>query len=183
MSHMVESGATRRHRKHRRTAITLLIVLALVAGAFYYAASYWKSPSRSAASGCPTTSTADPNATAAAAPAPPEPSQITVNVYNSTNRSGLAADVGKQVKARGFVVGTVANDPLKKTIAQPAQIRSGPNGQAAAAVVAALLPGAEVVQDARGDGSVDLAIGNGFQALAPAPTPTPGSTATTSNPC
>lgn len=189
MSYVVESGATQRARKRRRTAVTLLIVLAMLVAAFYYAAQYWKSPGRSSAAGCPT-ATATGTAAPPGAPTPaaaPAPGQITVNVYNATNRAGLAAETAKEMKARGFVVGTVANDPQKKSVSQPAEVRFGKNGEAAAKVVLALVPGAATAGDARADASVDLVLGNGFKSLAPAPpapTPVPGGTGIPSpSPC
>lgn len=179
MSHVVESGASRRHRRNRRTAILLVILVALLAGAFYYAAQYFNRPSTPAASsGCPTGAV-----TAGAQSQPLGPGQITVNVYNATTRSGLAAATAKDVKARGYVVGQVANDPLKKKIQGPAEIRFGPNGKAGSELVAKLVEGAVPTQDTRGDASVDLVIGNGFKALVAAPPPTTTSTPTAPNPC
>ena len=173
MSHVVESAASRRHRRNRRTAVILFILVAGLAGAFYYAAAYFNSPARPEATGCPTDDiTAGAVKTLA-------PGQITVNVFNATTRNGLAADTAKNVKARGFVVGQVANDPAKKKIDGPAEVRFGPNGKEAAEVVAKLVDGAAPVQDTRADASVDLVLGNGFSSL----TATPTSTPTVPNPC
>ena len=179
MSHVVESAASRRHRRNRRTAILLVILVALLAGAFYYAAQYFNRPSTPAASsGCPTG-----EFTAGAESAPLAAHQVTVNVYNATNRAGLAAATAKDVKARGFVIGQVANDPLKKKIEAPAEIRFGPNGKAGSELVAKLVEGAVPTQDTRPDATVDLIIGNGFKALVAAPTTTPTPTPTAPNPC
>jgi hypothetical protein len=79
-------------------------------------------------------------------------------------------------------VGQVANDPLKKKIEAPAEIRFGPNGKAGSELVAKLVEGAVPTQDTRADASVDLVIGNGFKALVVAPTTTT-STPTVPNPC
>lgn len=166
MSHVVESAASRRHRRNRRTAVILVILVAALAGAFYYAASYMNRPNTPAASGCPT---ADITAGAVTALSP---GQVTVNVFNATTRAGLAADTAKNVKARGFVVATVSNDPAKKKIDGVGEVRFGPNGKAGADLVVALLNGASPQQDTRADASVDLVIGNGFKALNPAPTTT-----------
>ena len=176
MSHVVESASSQRHRRNRRTAIILVVLVALLAGAFYYAASYFNRPSNPAASGCPTS-----DFTAGAGPVAITPAQITVNIYNATNRAGLAASTAKDVKARGFVIGQVTNDPLKKKIDAPAEVRFGPNGKAAADLVAKLVEGAAPTQDTRADATVDLVIGNGFKALVVAPTPT--ATAAVTNPC
>ena len=114
MSHVVESATSRRHRRNRRTAIIFVVLVAVLAGAFYYAAAYFNRPSTPAtSSGCPT---GDFTAAAPALTA----GQVTVNVYNATNRAGLAAATAKDVKARGFVVGQVTNDPSKKKIDAPA---------------------------------------------------------------
>jgi LytR cell envelope-related transcriptional attenuator len=179
VSHVVESAASRRHRRNRRTAILLVVLVALLAGAFYYAAQYFNRPSTPAASsGCPTG-----EFTAGAQNPPPlAAGQVTVNVYNATNRAGLAAATAKDVKARGYVVGQVANDPLKKKIAAPAEVRFGPNGKAGSELVAKLVEGAVPTQDTRADASVDLVIGNGFKALVAAATTTT-STPTVANPC
>lgn len=178
MSHVVESATSRRHRRNRRTAIVLVVLVALLAGAFYYAATYFNRPSTPAASSdCPTGDfTAGAGAAAALAPG-----QVTVNVFNSTKRAGLAASTAKDVKARGFVVGQVTNDPAKKKIDGPAEVRFGPNGKAGAELVVKLVDGATPTQDTRADATVDLVLGNGFKALAAAPTPT--TTAPALKPC
>ncbi|WP_295701172.1 LytR C-terminal domain-containing protein [Lapillicoccus sp.] len=179
MSYVVESGSSRRARRRRRTAITLIIVVAGLAFAFKLAAShYFDGATPATASGCPTSKTttaakAAPGAKPVApkAPAAPAlaPSQVTVNVYNATSRAGLAAETAKLVKARGYVVGTIANDPLSKSVAGPAEIRFGPNGAAAGALVQTLVAGSVPVTDARADASVDLVLGKTFAALTPAP--------------
>ena len=175
MSHVVESAASRRHRRNRRTAIILVVLVLVLAGAFYYAAAYFNRPSTPAASDCPTSDFTAGGETALTA------GQVTVNVYNATNRAGLAAATAKDVKARGFVIGQVANDPLKKKIDAPAEVRFGPNGKAGSELVAKLVEGAVPTQDTRADGSVDLVIGNGYKALVAAPTTTPAPPAPTSS--
>lgn len=166
MSHVVESASSQRHRRNRRTAIILVVLVALLAGAFYYAASYFNRPSSPAASGCPTSDFT------AAVVGDPLPGQITVNVYNATTRAGLAAETAKEVKARGYVIGQVANDPLKRKIDGVGELRFGPNGKPGANVSVHLLEGVVPLQDTRAEASVDLVLGNGFKALSPAPTPT-----------
>jgi hypothetical protein len=176
VSHVVESATSRRHRRNRRTAIILVVLVALLAGAFYYAATYFNRPSAPAASSdCPT------GDFTAGAPAALAPGQVTVNVFNATNRSGLAAATAKDVKARGFVVAQVTNDPAKKKIDGPAEVRFGPNGKAGAELVVKLVDGAVPTQDTRADATVDLVIGNGFKALVVAAPPT--TTAPAPSPC
>jgi len=174
VSYVVESTSSQRSRKRLRTAVTLVVAIALLAGAFYYASTYFKKGAATSAA-CPTgiATTAAPGAPGAA----PAPGQITVNVYNATNRNGLAGDTAKGVKERGYVVGTVSNDPLRKTIPQTAEVRHGKNGEVAAGVVAGLVAGSVLVVDARADASVDLVVGNGFQALVAAAPAAPGAPA------
>jgi hypothetical protein len=129
--------------------------------------------------------TADDDSTTAAAcasasPTPttppvvlPDAKTITVNVYNATKKQGLAKNVADALKARGFVVGKVTNDPLQeadksRVVPGPAEIRHGFPGKDQAKVVGAQVPApppAAVVEDARTDTTVDLVIGDGFQAL------------------
>jgi len=176
----IESGAptsTRRARR-RRALITMGVVALLLFFAFWYAYSYYR------ASGKPT---AIPTATCTRTIAP-TPATVTVNVYNATDRNGLAAKTAAEVRKRGFKVATVANDPLQRTVAGTAEVRYGPSGAAGGKLVLALVRGAKVHPDGRIDASVDLVLGNKFTALAavskarPAPKPTPKPSATTTKP-
>jgi len=91
-------------------------------------------------------------------------SQIKLNVYNSTNRNGLAAATAAELKKRGFMIAKVTNDPLKANLTVAAEVR----GAVAPAMrmVAAEVAGAQLHADTRTDGSVDLVLGTGFTALA-----------------
>lgn len=103
--------------------------------------------------------------TACSAPVLPAPKTITLNVYNATNRPGLAGTTAKTLKDRGFAVASVANDPLQKSVAAVAEIRYGKSGAVQAEVVALRFPGAVKAQDGRPDASVDVAIGEAFAAV------------------
>ncbi|MEU8135942.1 LytR C-terminal domain-containing protein [Streptodolium elevatio] len=100
----------------------------------------------------------------------PAANTIKVNVYNATDRTGLAKTVADELKARGFVIGTVANDPLRQpkspVMPGPGQIRAGVPGKSPSSVVGAHAAGMQPVEDARTDASVDLVLGETFQALA-----------------
>ncbi|MCF2532908.1 LytR C-terminal domain-containing protein [Yinghuangia soli] len=102
----------------------------------------------------------------------PAPATITVNVYNGTDRAGLAKAVADELKKRGFVIGKVANDPLRQANAPvmeaAVQFRAGVPGKTPSTVVAAHVAGtpAPPVEDTRTDATVDLVLGAGFQALA-----------------
>lgn len=170
MSYIVESGAsTSRRSRRRRAVITLLLVALMLFFAFWYAYSYYRASGRPAAATVPACTTAP-------AAAAPRPANITVNVYNATDRNGLAAGTASQLRARGFAVATVANDPLQRTVAGPAEVRYGASGAAKAKVVLALVKGSKGVKDARTDASVDLVLGERFTALAKPVAPKPVAT-------
>ena len=93
---------------------------------------------------------------------------IHVNVYNATDRRGLATEVAVTLRHRGFHVGAVDNDPLHRTVSGVAEVRTGPHGTGAARTVAAQAggaPGVAVVPDSRTGSGVDLVIGNAFRSL------------------
>jgi hypothetical protein len=91
--------------------------------------------------------------------------QVTVTVYNATDRDGLAARVAAQLAKRGFRVGTPANDPLGRKIPEPAEVRFGRTGAGAALRVGAQVAGAVPRVDGRADARVDLVLGDGFRRL------------------
>ena len=166
----------RRRGGRRRTSrglLLLLVVVVLAAGA----ASAWRFVQRDDDADvaaprmrCPST-----------APPPPvvAPAQVRVNVYNATQRRGLASTVATQLKKRGFTVGEVANDPLKRSVTGLAEVRSSAAGTDAARTVVAQVGQVVLVPDQRKDASVDLVLGATFKALvspaaaAAAITPTP----------
>ena len=97
-----------------------------------------------------------------------------VNVYNATKRQGLAASTAKLIGARGYKIGQVANDPLRRTITASAEIRYGKAGADNAKLAQPLLDKPTLIQDARADASVDIVLGDGFSGLTAAPTTTSG---------
>jgi hypothetical protein len=97
----------------------------------------------------------------------PIPSEVTVNVYNTTFKSGLAKTVADAVKARGFKVKEVSNDPLRTMQMGTAVIRYGEEGDLAAALLKGHVPHAELLRDDRLGTRVDLVIGNAFTDLVP----------------
>jgi len=161
VSYIVESGASSSRRSRRRRAlITLGLVALMLFFAFWYAYSYYQSSSEPIAAPAPSCTTAAPTKGAA-----PKPGDITVNVYNATDRDGLAAKTATEMRARGFDVATVTNDPLQRTVVGPAEVRYGASGKAKAKVVLSLVKGAKPRGDGRSDGSVDLVIGDKFTGL------------------
>lgn len=97
----------------------------------------------------------------------PKPDTVTTNVYNATDRAGLAASTADALKGRGFLIGTVANDPKAKTITGVAEIRYGTKGELAAKLMSYYLPGAALVNDGRSDTSIDTVLGAAFVSVAP----------------
>ena len=97
----------------------------------------------------------------------PVPSEVSVNVYNTTYKTGLAKDVADQVTARGFKVKEVSNDPLRTLQMGVAVIRYGEEGDLAAALLKGHLPQAELVKDTRAGSGIDLVLGNEYTELAP----------------
>ncbi|MFI6444991.1 LytR C-terminal domain-containing protein [Kitasatospora sp. NPDC050543] len=141
-----------------------------------------------------------PSASASASPAAPvdpkaipQPQTITVNVYNATAKSGLAARTADELKKRGFTIGKVGNAPaeLDKKVPGTAQVVGGPAAAGAVTLLSSQIAGATTTADARTDASVDFVIGDSYNALldetqaaaalALATKPTP--TATTNGTC
>ncbi len=158
----VQSAAYLRTRRKRRTAITLIVLIVVLAGVYFYASSYWNRPAGSSAAKSTCTPTIPADGSVAAG-------DFELQVFNSTSRNGLAASTAKELKARGYNVVTIANDPAKSDIAEAAEVRFGPRGERAAQAVLALVPGSVPVKDeARTGTRVDLVLGDAFSTLAPA---------------
>ena len=178
MSYVVESGSSRARRARRRRAlITLAVVALMLFFAFWYAYSYYRdsnNPKAAPTTTCTTTAAAAAKPTGKATAR--TPAQVTVNVYNATERNGLAAKTATEIRKRGYRVSTVSNDPLQRTVTIPAEVRYGTSGTASAKLVLTLVKGAKAVRDSRADASVDLVLGEKFTALTPAPKTTPAAT-------
>lgn len=92
--------------------------------------------------------------------------QFTLNVYNSTDRKGLAAHTAAELKARGFAIGQVTNDPLKSKLNVAAQVRGAGASNTELREVAAEVQGAQIQTDSRNDPSIDIVLGPTFDTLA-----------------
>ena len=92
----------------------------------------------------------------------PERGKVLVNVYNGTNRVGLAGNVGADLGNRGFMVGRVADaDPAATTF-----LRYGPDGVGNAWLVSAYFLEPKMAFDLLRTGSeVDVVLGDSFQQL------------------
>lgn len=150
-----------RVRRQRRATVTLVVVLLALAGAFYYASSYFNT-TKPAATPCTTVLPTQAL----------QPRDVSIRVLNATTKRGLATATSKVAVQRGFRVKEVGNDTVGKAIKAPAQLRFGPKGAESAKLLARHVPGAVLVQDKRQDDTVDLVLGNGWKAFGPAPKPT-----------
>jgi hypothetical protein len=160
-------------RRARRQTVTLLIVCGLLLVSFLFAAAYyggWFDSPKDKAGG--------PTCTPTAPPSKVKPSQVKVNVYNASTRNGLARKVAGEMRLRGFTVGTIANDPLHRTVRTSAEVRYGAKGKAGAQLVSSEVAGSKLVADKRTDASVDLVLGGTYSELTE--TPSSGSSASSS---
>jgi hypothetical protein len=162
VDYLHESAASiYRRRRRNRTIVTMTCVTLLLFGTVVYAASYvqgWVGASAPKV-------VANASCNGATSNQPLKPIGVTLNVYNATVRTGLAASVAGSLQKQGFKIATIDNDPLGKTILGVGEIRHGPSGLEGAILAAQRLPGATIVQDSRMDASVDLVLGKTFRAL------------------
>ena len=125
-----DDGDGRRFRLRLRHAVVLVVLLVLVAGgigvAFAIQKGYLSIPQ---AESSPQKTSVCPSGTFT----PLKPSAVKVNVFNATDRRGLAGNVAAQLKARKFVVGAVTNRDL--SLNTPVAVISGKDGHAAALTV------------------------------------------------
>ena len=154
-----------RHRRQRRkTATTILVVLLMLFFAFWYAFSYYRASSN------PEPAANDESDCRPYDPAVPTPGTTTVNVYNATNRNGLAAKTASELRSRGFLIGDVSNDPLDREVAGSLEVRFGPAGASRAKL---LIPlggkGTTQLADKRKSAVVDVVVGATFTSLGAAP--------------
>jgi LytR cell envelope-related transcriptional attenuator len=165
--YLTESEASiERRRRQRRTTITLVVVTLMMLGTFFYAAAYYQGwVGNRPTPGAVATPTCGKDTPAPAL----APRALAINVYNATERPGLAASVAKSLRSQGFKVVNVANDPLGKAIGGVGEVRHGPTGVVGATLMATRLSGAKVVKDARADGTVDLVLGSKFMTLSAPP--------------
>ena len=160
MSEAERARKLRRRHMHERQAVIFGVLLSFLALSFVTAAAIYTGNlniplfSRAFTAKPTPTVTHDPQPCPPTGALPVPAGDITVNVYNATSKTGLAGSTAKDVRTYGFVVGTIANDPLGKSVTGTGEIRYGKNGKVAASVVRTMLPTAAIVQDARADASL-----------------------------
>jgi hypothetical protein len=98
----------------------------------------------------------------------PEPQDVKLNVFNATDKPGVATAVKDDFANRKFQVGKTGNDPAKKAVDGVAVVRYGPKVVGAAWLVNAyFLNQAKPEFDIkRTDDVIDVVIGPQFKQLA-----------------
>ena len=158
-------GPRRRHPV--TTTIIVVLMMAVLFGATFGIVRLLRGSGSDSAS--PGASSPAPCVTTTVVPgvALPKPGTVTSNVYNATNRAGLAKRTAADLGSRGFKISRVANDPLGRAVAGVAEIRYGTAGLANAQLMKYYIVGAVLVQDARTDATIDVVLGQKFKVVTP----------------
>lgn len=149
--------------------VAALLLVALVAAAIY--AQILPAPFDREFSADPESDSAGAPA-ADAQPCPPEGAEpraldeITTNVFNATERAGLASTTAQELVAAGVVVNQQGNWG-GGTYEGAVRIVAGSSGVVPAYSVARVFPSAQVTMDDRTDESVDIILGDAFDAPLP----------------
>ena len=168
-------------RRRPLPAISLMVVLGLVATIVWIRTLDTAERRNDAACAAPQTTLGDQqpprgevvagNALDGVDPLPPDAVKVTVlNANGQRGQAGLVASVLSG--DLGFAkAGEPTNDPVYPDFDMDchAQIRFGENGVAAGRTLSLVVPCAELIRDARPDDTVDLALGKQFDALRPGP--------------
>jgi hypothetical protein len=157
----VPSTLTRRPLPALVSLLALLLLTALV---------WWRvlhrDDSGSGSSGCPTPTPSTSSAPAAAAL--PAPGAVTVQVLNSTNRTGIAGKARSALVEAGFKSPAQAtNDKAGVHVKGVAEIRYGPAEAKAARLLSFYLPGAKLVANNSAAKTVVVSLGQKYKAVAP----------------
>jgi hypothetical protein len=161
-----EPPPRRRDLRPLRTAITMMFLLGLVVGAAYYS---WQIVTE------PTGVEEEDDVVAVTTPAcampvpedPPPPEEISVHVYNGTNRSGLANQVARELREQGFIILDVANDPAGRSVTAVAEIRAESMEDDAVRLIMANFPGSVFLAEERDDDTIDVVVGEAYVEIGP----------------
>lgn len=158
-----EYGMTSEERAGRRRMVLTVLLVALIAFfVLWYAMSYVR-----ADGGAPSDATTASSSLETPACSIP-PKKVTVNVYNATDRTGLAGRVAKELRERGFDVELVANDPKQAEVQGVGQLRHGKVTDPEARLLMKHTGKFRDVQDQRTRETVDVVLGEEFRRLVPA---------------
>jgi hypothetical protein len=169
MSEPDRQRTLRRRHKHERQAVIFGVLLAVLAAAGLLSAAIMSGTIDAPFARGFTQPKHTPTKAGAQFPCPAPDllpvayAKVTVNVLNSTDRAGLAATVGAELTARGFVVRATDNSPL--AVPGTARIIFGTQGIAAGYTLAAQVDSPQLVWDPRADATVDLVVGDAYQSL------------------
>ncbi|WP_432497157.1 LytR C-terminal domain-containing protein [Kineococcus auxinigenes] len=153
----------RRLRRRRRQRIVFAVVVVLVLAVGGAAALVWTGRWQPGAD--PVAASPSPTCVPAAEQPLPAPGEVSVEVLNGTDRTGLAAAVSDELRGRGFTVPDIGNAPVA---AGPvtAVVRYAPGLLAQARAVGARFPEAQLVEDPAVT-AVELTLGDAHQQLLP----------------
>ena len=169
MSDADRARKLRRRHMHERQAVVFGVLLAFLALAFVTAAAIYSGKLEMPWASRDFQSEPTPTPTPEVVPCPPAGAlpvaadQITVNVYNGTQISGLARTAAASLTERGFLVATTANSLT--SFDGTARINFGYAGVAQAYTIAAQIDDAVLKLDTRPDTTVDVTLGEAFLAL------------------
>ena len=165
----------RPYQRRRRGPVLLVLTVLAVVAAVTWTTVLIKTGAATGAAACPLPTAGPPPgevlpASALANVPPVPPSTVKVRVLNAGSQRGQANLVAAQLGDLGFVqAAPPTNDKFfpDGDMTCMGQLRFGKAGQGAASTVALLVPCAELVRDARGDDTVDVAVGTGFPDINP----------------
>lgn len=96
----------------------------------------------------------------------PRPTEVQVQVLNSTTRNHLAHDVASAMQKIGFRITGIGNDDPGVVVSGVAEIRYGPKGSSSATLLSFYLPGATLVPTQRSDSAIVVSLGTKFKSVA-----------------
>jgi hypothetical protein len=112
----------------------------------------------------------------------PAPDATLVNVYNGTQTIGLGQTVAEELRSRGFTIGKIENDPLRRKIRGTGELRGSESGAHNIEALRSWQPGMVVVDDKRRGPEVDFVLGAKFDKLNDKAEPPPGTPQTACKP-